>query len=373
MQNSNMTVGIAGAGSVAFATAALLMENGHQVRIWSPSGRQTALSEGVGLVSTGMVQGKFKPEIADSAEELSDGVDVLFLALPGNGHKAVMDDLAPHVRNDQTIIISSHASFGALYFNRLIEARGVLAPIVAWGTTVVTGAAQDDSSVVVSTVRSKVDMCTIPAGQTSQGLKVCQALFGDRFVQRDGLMAITLSNLNPQNHLGIALGNITRMELGEEWDQCKHVTPKVGRLLEELDKERLAIAEKLGLSVRTIFEHFHLSFHVPVASISEMNRQLYEEGNGGNGPTTEDSRYVTEDVPYGLVPIAWIGDLVGCPTPLHKAGIQILSAMYARNFEAENDLLVAGDFKSLSLEQLERACIHGMSSPRMNQEADESV
>ena len=60
------------------------------------------------------------------------------------------------------------------------------------------------------------------------------------------------------------------MERGEVWSQGQNVTPKVGRLLEMLDLERLAIAEKLGLKVKTIFEHFHLSFHVPVASISEM-------------------------------------------------------------------------------------------------------
>ena len=61
------------------------------------------------------------------------------------------------------------------------------------------------------------------------------------------------------------------------------MTPKVGRLLEMLDLERLAIAEKLGLKVKTIFEHFHLSFHVPVASISEMNQRMHEQGNGGIG------------------------------------------------------------------------------------------
>ena len=52
------------------------------------------------------------------------------------------------------------------------------------------------------------------------------------------------------------------------------------RLLEELDRERLEIAQALGLTVKTIFEHFHLSFHVPVASISEMNQQMHAQGNG---------------------------------------------------------------------------------------------
>ena len=55
-------------------------------------------------------------------------------------------------------------------------------------------------------------------------------------MERDGLLAIALSNLNPQNHMGIALGNMTRMERGEVWSQGQNVTPKVGRLLEALDQ-----------------------------------------------------------------------------------------------------------------------------------------
>jgi hypothetical protein len=42
--------------------------------------------------------------------------------------------------------------------------------------------------------------------------------------------------------MGIALGNMSRMERGEAWSQGQNVTPKIGRLLEELDRERLAIA-----------------------------------------------------------------------------------------------------------------------------------
>ena len=106
-------------------------------------------------------------------------------------------------------------------------------------------------------------------------------------------------------------------------------------------EERLAIAKELGLSVRTIFEHFNLSFHVPIASISEMNQEMHSLGNGGTGPATANSRYVTEDVPYGLVLTKVLGGLVGRPAVLHSAGIEIFSAMYGCDFLAENELLSA--------------------------------
>ena len=70
------------------------------------------------------------------------------------------------------------------------------------------------------------------------------------------------------------------------------------------------------------------------------------------GPTTLDTRYVTEDVPYGLVPTALLGRLVGRPAVLHESGVAILSALYGRDFAAENDLLPAIGFSDLSADRL---------------------
>ena len=355
------TTGLAGAGSIAFGTAALLHEAGHDPMLWSPSGAGTAeLATGAPLTAKGAVETEFQPRIADSAAMLARENEVLIVALPGYGHKTVLDALAPHIGPHHQVIISSHASLGAVYLTQLLAERGISVPVTAWGTTICTGRRQSGTEVQVNTVRSRVDLCTVPVERSDEALELCRDLFGDRFQPRDGLLAISLSNLNPQNHMGIALANITRMERGETWSQGQNVTPAVGRLLEQLDLERLSIARALDLEVRTIFEHFHLSFHVPVASISEMNQQMHAQGNGGTGPATADSRYVTEDVPYGLVLTAELGRLVGRPAVLHEAGIRIFSAMYGRDFEAENEILAALDLNRFTLDDLKRAARTGL-------------
>ena len=354
-------IGIAGAGSVAFATAALLAENGHDPMLWSPSGTGTAaLREGAALCAVGAIEAEITPRIATSTRQLAEENDCVLIALPAYGHKAVMDALAPFIRDGQHVIVSSHASLGAIYLGQLLAARNASAPITAWGTTAVTGRRQSPSRVQVNTVRKLIDLCTVPDDRSDEALVLCRRLFGDRFQPREGLLAISLSNLNPQNHMGIALGNMTRMERGEDWSQGQNVTPNVGRLLEALDAERLAIADALGLKVRTIFEHFHLSFHVPVASISEMNQQMHKQGNGGTGPATADSRYVTEDVPYGLVLTAALGQMVDRPAILHEAGIRIFSAMYGRDFMAENALLDAIGLSGHRLDDLKTAARTGL-------------
>ena len=360
-----MKVGIAGAGSVAFGNAALLEQAGHRVMLWSPSGERTVeLAAGASLVAEGAIEGEFHPAVANDAEELAAFADVILIALPAYGHKVVFDALAPYLRDDQTILISSHASFGALYLSKLLSSRGASPPIVAWGTTATTGRQQDATRVTINTVRSKIDIATIPQGCSAAASTMSRRLFGDRFVERDGLLAIALSNLNPQNHMGIALGNMTRMERGEVWSQGENVTPNVGRLLEALDRERLAIADGLGLSVRTIFEHFHLSFHVPVASISDMNQKMHQKARGGTGPASADTRYVTEDVPYGLLPTVLLGEMTGQTAKLHQAGIDIFSAMYGIDFEQENELLPALDLQAMPLAQLKKLAKQGFPLAR---------
>jgi opine dehydrogenase len=340
---------------VAYGAAAFLARAGHDPLIWSPSGARTAaLAAGEPLVARNAIEGTYHVRVAGScADAVADG-DVVLLALPANGHRLALTAAAPHVRPGQPIIISSHASFGALYLSKLLAERGVRAPIVAWGTTLTTGRQESPTTVNVATVRQRVDMATVPVSGFDAGYSLCNDLFGDHFVERDGLLAIALSNLNPQNHLAIALLNLTRMERGEMWGQGENVTAAVGRLIEALDRERLAIAEAFGLRVKTVQEHFSLSFHVPLASVSEMNQEMHRQGRGGFGPRTAESRYVLEDVPFGLLPTVVLGRLANRLATLHEAGFALFSAAYGRDFSQDNDLLPELGLERLSAAELQR-------------------
>jgi opine dehydrogenase len=339
-----MQVAILGAGAIAYGNAALLCRDGHDVTLWSPSGqRTTALAAGAPLVATGAVAGHFHPRIAKSCADALSGAEAVVVAVPGYGHRHVLDAAAPFLRSKQVVVFSSHMSLAALYLAGLLRKRGVATPIAALGTTVTTGRQSGPDSgpdtVNVSSVRARLDVAVLPHAAANRGMEVCHALFGDRFVPRDGLLAIALSNLNPQNHLAIALCNLTRMELGEAWGQNRHVTPAVAKLIEALDAERLAIATAFGLTVRSVHEHFHLSFGVPMGPLAEMAHTLAQRPGDVNGPTTLDSRYVTEDVPFGLVPTIRLAALAGVPVPLHESGVRLMSALYGRDFAAENDIL----------------------------------
>lgn len=334
-----MKVAILGAGAIAFGNAALMCRDGHDVTLWSPSGRRTAaLAAGAPLVASGAVAGSFYPRVAVSCAEALANAEAIVVAVPGYGHRHVLDAAKPHLRSEQVVVFSCHMSLAALYLEGQLRKRSVTTPIACLGTTVTTSQQTALDAVKVGAIRAMLDVAVLPESASARGIEVCRALFGDRFVQQSGLLAISLSNLNAQIHLALALCNLTRMELGEEWEQNRHLTPAVARLMEALDAERLAIAQAFGLTVRTIHEHYHLTNNVPMGTLAEMVRARARRP-GVNGPKTLDSRYVTEDMPFGLVPILRLAELAGVTVPLHESGLRMMSALYGRDFASENDIL----------------------------------
>lgn len=334
-----MDVGIAGAGNIGMGYAAFLEKSGHRATIWSPSGSRTeALRAGDPLTITGAIEGVFRPGVSTSPEDLARA-DVIVLALPAYGHRFVLDSLMAFLEPRHIVIISGHLSFAALYLSKKLGERHIEIPIVAWNTTVLTCKPRGPNRFNIGAIRAKVGMATVPIDFFDRAHDVCVSLFGDRFNRQDDLLSIALSNINPQDHLGMALCNLSRIEKAESWGQNTMVTPAIGRLLEAMDRERVAIAKALGKSVITTFDHFKLSYNVTGDTVSEISAALVEGGSDPLGPTDLNTRYILEDVPFGIVPTLRLAKLTGVPAPLHQSGLELISACYGRDFEAENDLL----------------------------------
>jgi|TARA_R100000049_G_C1945502_1_gene90520 opine dehydrogenase len=354
-----MQVSIVGAGGVAYSYAAVLAERGHQPRIWSPSGRRGAeLAAGAPLQASTALEGSFAVEVARSVEDLAEAGTVIF-ALPAYGYHEVMGRVVPVLRDGQTLILSGHLSFAAVYLSKLLAARGLACPIVVWNTTASTGRQTGPTSVSISMLRPKVEMAALPDRAGEAALLLCRSLFGDRFALSGDMLGVDLGNLNPIVHYGIALFNLTRMELAEDWAQQAHITPAVARFLEDLDRERLAVAEALGVRTRSIHQAYAVPGKIEIGPLAEMLRQITATRKGVNGPRSLDTRYVTEDVPYGLLTTVRLADLAQVEVPLHRAGITVFSALYGRDFAAENRILPEIDAAFASAATLRRAVTQG--------------
>nr|WP_172691238.1 NAD/NADP octopine/nopaline dehydrogenase family protein [Agrobacterium radiobacter]ASK48946.1 NAD/NADP octopine/nopaline dehydrogenase [Agrobacterium radiobacter] len=346
-----MKATIAGAGAIAMGYAAFLLQRGHDVSVWSPSGQRTkALVEGAPLKVTGVITGEFHPGVCRNAKDLAEG-DVIVLALPAYGHRFVLDSLIPHLEQRHTIIISAHLSFSALYLSKKLAERGTVIPIVVWNTTVLTSKAQSPTEVKIGAIRGKVDIAAVPVSCSVSSQETCAQLVGDRFAVKDDILTIVLSNTNPESHLATALCNLTRIERKESWGQRTNVTPTVGRLVEAIDRERLAIASAYGKLVPSILDHFAKSFGITADSVAEASAILVERGNDPLGPADTETRYVLEDVPFGLVPAIQLAELADVDVPLHRSGVEILNACYGRSLSGDNNLLGELDFDTMAAVQ----------------------
>jgi opine dehydrogenase len=135
-----------------------------------------------------------------------------------------------------------------------------------------------------------------------------------------------LSGANMVVHPVVVLRNQDRVRAGKPWAlYAQGVTPEVGALMDQVDKERLTIASACNLDLIPICE-FLIEAYPPFNGATATN--IYEwfhsrmRSKSGQihleavpGPTSFNVRLLEEDVPYGMVPLEGLGKLLGVPTP----------------------------------------------------------
>ncbi|AYD04025.1 NAD/NADP octopine/nopaline dehydrogenase family protein [Neorhizobium sp. NCHU2750] len=335
-----MRIGIVGCGGIALGYAAWLVEEGHDPVLWSPSGKSATGLSGTDIEVSGVLETRFRPVLASDPQVLIDHAEVVIIAVPGYGHKTVIDAIVPYAKSCQTFIVSAQLSLSARYLKEQTKARGTDANVIAWATTALMSRRSGPHSIAIGGIRARLEAAALPAAGSPSDIGICRDLFGDRFTQVDDITAIALSNLNPPIHLASALCNFTRIEKAEYWANYDGITPSVARMVEALDAERLAVATAYGVKVRTVYDHYHLTFGFePGLTLAEMAAAVHEKRKGPPGPVSLDTRFITEDVPFGIVPVIALAEKQGVPVPLHKAGLTVANALYGRNFENENDLI----------------------------------
>ena len=77
------------------------------------------------------------------------------------------------------------------------------------------------------------------------------------------------------------------------------------------------------------------------------------------GPRSTENRYITEDVPYGLVPIASIGRELGVATPAIDALVGLACVVNDRDWWSEGRTAHKMGLKGLSARQMIEYVIEG--------------
>ncbi|NKC34362.1 NAD/NADP octopine/nopaline dehydrogenase family protein [Falsiroseomonas selenitidurans] len=332
-----MKVAILGAGAIGPAAAALAASRGHAVVLWSPSGRGTAGMAGF-IEAEGALAGRFPLHVAARLEEALDGATVALLAVPAYAHEALLPRLAAAIPPGLPLLIAPAAALSPLVFEVLRRSLGPRAPVGGMATTPTTARRLAPGRVRIPAIRAAVDLAALPAAAAPPLAALATALFGHDCPVAPDVLHPALANANPIIHAVLALANVTRIERAETWPQYALMTEASARLMQALEAEREALAAAWGLAVLSLAESLHRASGVPRAPLPAMGLAIDAGGRSVAGPAAMDTRYVTEDVPFGLAFYLWLAARRGVAMPRTAAVVAVLETLWGRDLRA-NPLL----------------------------------
>ncbi len=343
---------VLGGGNTAFSVAAKLTLDGASVTLCElpefeesidpiRNSREIAL-DGVG----GKGRAVLHSVTTDFGEALAEN-DLVLLIVPAYGHKAFAEACAPHVRPRQVFVLMPGTLGGLEFFRILWESHAPSDVVVAETDTAPYVCRKlTPTSAHIWGIVSGLGAGALPGHQSERVRSLLEPWFpGTRLYPN--VLAAGLAAMNPVVHPAGVLLNAGRIERsrGDFYFYEEGVTPGVCRLVYAVDAERLAIAEELDLRLPPVDRAFHEAGFGPEGDLwatingSRMLTQL-------RAPGTLESRWLTEDVPYGLATWAHLGGAVGVPCPVMRSLVEIASRTTGEDFWASSrtlgDLGIAG-------------------------------
>ncbi|PIV23098.1 MAG: hypothetical protein COZ69_01250 [Deltaproteobacteria bacterium CG_4_8_14_3_um_filter_45_9] len=267
--------------------------------------------------------------------------EVIFVITPAFGHKAMADVCAPFVQDGQMIVLMP-GSGGSLEFINIFKQKKVKREITFAESCTLPYGARLKGSGHVSVLINAVILPTgvFPSNRTAGVISKLKQFYPMIIPAKDVLEA-AINNPNPVVHPVATLLSATRIEhsKGEFYLYAEGMTPSVARAYESLNQERLSICEALGYKLyhwdNLEFKDYNLGETEEECRYRILNTSMDAAfGKDGiyagikmKGPEHLKDRFVTEDVPYGMVLLSTLGNLLGVPTPTHDAVIQMASVI----------------------------------------------
>jgi opine dehydrogenase len=268
-------------------------------------------------------------------------VEVIFVITPAFGHKAMAEVCAPFVQDGQIIVLMP-GSGGSLEFVNIFKQRKVKREVTFAESCTLPYGARLKGPGHVSVLINAVILPTgiFPSKKTGGVIPKLKPFYPMITPAKDVLEA-AINNPNPIVHPVATLLSATRIEhsKGEFYLYTEGMTPAVARTYESLNQERLSICKALGYKLHhwdnLEFKNYNLGETEEECRYRILNTSMDAAfGKDGiyagikmKGPEHLKDRFVTEDVPYGMVLLSTLGDLLGVPTPTHDAVIQLASVI----------------------------------------------
>jgi opine dehydrogenase len=339
-------VAVLGGGNGGHAVAANLALNGYKVNFFELPQFAESFErvlrtreiriEGISIDGTA----KLNLATTDIQQAIKDA-EVIFVITPAFGHKAMAEFCAPFVQEGQIIVLMP-GSGGSLEFVKIFKQKKVKREIVFAESCTLPYGTRLKGPGHVSVLIHAVVLPTgvLPSRKTKEVITKLKQYYPTILPAKDVLEA-AINNPNPIVHPVATLLSATRIEhsKGEFYLYAEGMTPSVARSFESLNEERLSLCKAMGYKLyhwdNLDFRNYNLGETEEECRYRILNTSMDAAfGKDGiyagikmKGPEHLKDRFITEDVPYGMVLLSTLGNLLGVPTPTHDAVIQLTSVI----------------------------------------------
>ena len=360
------TIAILGDGNGAHMMAADLTMKGHRVNMFVYEERDEVerLMRTGTIEVTGTVSGKVKlNKVTTDIDEAIRDARYICVVTPAFVHDYYAHLLKDRVRKDQ-IIVTFPGAFAALQYRKVFGDTADC-PVMADVNNLPYDTRLSGPAKVTCFGRNAVNIAFFPA---SAGNRLIDEMREDLFPFEkvyNNVLESGLSIVNPAWHTGPCLLSVSEIERPtSNFFVYEHGwTPSACKLNIVLDNERKAVGKALGWHLR------------PMEDFSGMPdgftwQQLYAAGHGAIsltpicGPNSIFDRYLTEDCPYGLVPWAAIGEMLGVPMPMTNSCIDIYNVIHETDWRREGLTAEKMGITGLDKDQLVEYVTTGVRSGR---------
>ncbi len=347
---------VMGAGHGGMAMAGHLGLMGFETRLFNRSAsRLEPVQARGGIDLAGEHINGFGPIVlaTSDAGEALDGADVIMVVVPATAHEYIAEACAPHLKANQIVVLNPGRTFGAIAFHQTLRRTGCTLDIRVAETQTflyasrVTGPAQAR----IFATKNSIPLATLRAHCIPDCLKIVHQAY-PQFVPGDNVFKTSFNNVGAVFHPAIMMLNAGWVEDPQDFEfYYQGATPSVGRVLEALDTERVAVAGALGFHATTAREWLYYAYD----AVGRDLREAMRANPGYRGiiaPHRTEMRYITEDIPCSLVPMSSIGRMFGVSVPLMESLITLASTMHETDYRGHGRTVERLGIADYDLKQL---------------------
>ncbi|MFQ6044527.1 MAG: NAD/NADP octopine/nopaline dehydrogenase family protein [Candidatus Poribacteria bacterium] len=357
---------VIGAGHGGLAMAGYLAIQGFSVKLYNRSEeRLQSIWMLGGIQVEGEISGFGSISIATTdIEEAIDGVDVVMVVIPATGHRSIAEKCAPYLKPNQIIVLNPGRTGGALEFKRTLMENGVDVPVIVAEaqTFIFASRVTGPGQVKIFCIKNSIPVAALPAYLTPTVLNFIRIAF-PQFVPGDNVLKTSFDNIGAVFHPALAILNSAWIEEthGDFEFYLQGASPSVASVLEALDQERVNVAAALGIRALKAREWLYLAYD---AVGNDLYTALHANPGyrGIRAPNRLTHRYIREDVPMSLVPLASIGDMLGVPTPTSKSIIHLANIIHNIDYWAEGRTVDKLGIMGLSVREIRLLAVDGLMS-----------